>query len=165
MSAVVIAPTDKDLCRFWSKVSLPDKNGCMLWRAGTNKGYGMFSVTPKGQVDVTIEAHRFVCIWAHGAPPSRPHEAAHNCPAGHRHCVAPNHLAWKTPVQNAADRLRDGTDARGEKCPTAKLTEAQARQILARPGERRRDLAAEFGVSRQAVNDLFWGRTWKDLPR
>lgn len=49
----------------------------------------------------------------------------------------------------------------------AKLTETQARAILARvrDGEKQARLAEEFGVSRATISNLVSGVTWKHLRR
>lgn len=50
---------------------------------------------------------------------------------------------------------------------SAKLTEEQARAILARAasGECQADLAREFSVSRATISHLVSGVTWKHLHR
>lgn len=74
-------------------------------------------------------------------------------------------LAWKTPKENAADRKRHGTQARGERMGMAVLTDAQAAAIMKRldAGEVQRPMAAEFGVSVQTINNLARGKTFKHL--
>ncbi|WP_439621469.1 HNH endonuclease signature motif containing protein [Gemmata sp.] len=74
-----------------------------------------------------------------------------------------DNLAWGTPAENAADRIRHGTVLWGTRCSSAKLTEAQVREILHlyrttcpdRPA-----LAARFGVSWSTVNRIVTGATW-----
>lgn len=82
---------------------------------------------------------------------------------GHRHCVNPAGLRIGTPAENQQDRIRDGTDCRGEKAPNAKLTEVQVREIMSLriiPQEAR---AKMFNVSRGAIKDIDLGKTWKHL--
>lgn len=45
----------------------------------------------------------------------------------------------------------------------AKLSPDQVAEIKARPTERSDALAAEFGVSRNAINDIRSGRSWRDI--
>ena len=72
-------------------------------------------------------------------------------------------LAWATQAENCADTVMHGRSRRGETNPQAKLTEAQAREVLARrrAGESGSVLAKEFGISQAAVCDLHAGRTWR----
>lgn len=68
-------------------------------------------------------------------------------------------LRWGTRVQNAQDRVRHGTHARGEQAAAAKLTEAQVREIRADPRGARR-LARVYGVSMVAIHYIKTRRTW-----
>lgn len=63
-------------------------------------------------------------------------------------------------------RLRPECILRGEQRWNATLTEAQVRDIRARyerGGVRQKDLAEEFGVTRNAIYGIVSGRTWKHL--
>lgn len=153
--------SDTELARFWAKVALPDENGCMLWTAGgTQEGYGTFRVgnTRVGRRKEMV--HRIACYLSHGAPPSKTHYAAHSC--RNRRCVAPSHLRWATPAENAADKVRDDTDPRGGRHGGAKLTEEQVLEILKRT-ELQRELAREYGVSRAAIGAIRQRRRWTYL--
>lgn len=73
-----------------------------------------------------------------------------------------DNLQWGTPAENAADRDRHGTTARGERNGCATLTNDQVREIKSRPrgyGTGKR-LAAEFGVSESVISDIRTGRQW-----
>jgi len=59
-------------------------------------------------------------------------------------------------------RYFDGANAPGEKHSTAKLTEAQAREILA-SDERGMILAARYGVSTATISKIRTGHLWKHL--
>lgn len=84
-------------------------------------------------------------------------------------CVNPAHLFLGTQIDNIADMVAKGRqrgDHRpGSKCPTAKLTEAQAIEIKRRggAGEVHTRLAAEFGLSQASVSALVRGETWPHL--
>lgn len=135
---------------------------CLTWPFGTfGGGYGAVKVDGK-----KVPAHRYVCELLHGAPPTPEHEAAHSCGKGHEACIAPGHLDWKTPSENAADKLIHGTHSRGERQVTAKLAEADAREILALKGiESQRSMAARFGVSNGAIANIHAGFSWAWLYR
>jgi hypothetical protein len=94
-----------------------------------------------------------------------------------------SNLAWGTQADNIHDKWRHGTMAtgdrngrrthpesilRGDATRSAKLTEAQAREILLRlaRGEKGSHLASEFGVVKTTISSLRHGRNWKHLqPR
>lgn len=71
-------------------------------------------------------------------------------------------LRWDTKEANQADRLRHGTDCRGEKSPKAKLTEANARRIRERiaAGERSTEIAKDYSISVSTVRGIKAGRLW-----
>lgn len=130
---------------------------CLAWPYNKGgAGYGKIKVS-----GMEISAPRYVCILAHGEPPTPKHEAAHSCGKGHEACVAPSHLSWKTPAENQADRVEHGTHKRGERQWMAKLTESNVREILLLKGvETRRNLAEKFGVSYHTISDIYAGRNW-----
>ncbi len=128
--------------------------GCLTWPFSiTTAGYGQINgPDAKG-------AHRQMCIWAHGPPPSSVHEAAHRCGKGHQACVHPQHLSWKLPVENSADKVGHGTILRGSQNPVSKLTEAQVLQIFTDPRSQH-DIAAAMGVPQQAVSKIKRRERW-----
>jgi hypothetical protein len=130
---------------------------CLAWPFCKDEhGYGRLWVSGKH-----VKATRYVCAIVNGPAPTGEHEAAHSCGKGHDGCIAPVHLEWKTPVENAADKLLHGTHNRGERCGTAKLTEPEAREILSLRGiESRRNLAERFMVSRATIGDIHTVRSW-----
>lgn len=110
---------------------------------------------------VSPQAHRAMCILAHGEPPTRRHEAAHSCGKGHEACVNPRHLRWATPVENAADRVIHGTEVRGSAKPGAKLTESDVLAIRALKGSAtQREIGDRFGVDGETVGNIHRGETW-----
>lgn len=74
-------------------------------------------------------------------------------------------LAYKTAAGNAADRTLHGTQQRGEKAYSAKLTEADIRSIrlLRSAGMLQRDLAEFFSVSRCEISQILAGKLWKHV--
>lgn len=75
-------------------------------------------------------------------------------------------LYYGTPVSNMHDRVRDGTDIRGEDIPWAKLTEAIVQECRRRSaaGERQAALAREFGVTPSTLSNAIKGKTWAHVP-
>lgn len=68
-------------------------------------------------------------------------------------------LSYGTHVQNCADRITHGTHLQGEKCPQARLSEADVRRIKSgiEPAEM---LAAVFGVHPGHINNIRRGTRW-----
>lgn len=130
---------------------------CMYWPFTRNDhGYGQIRFNGKLEY-----VHRLVCEELHGQPPSPNHQAAHSCGNGHLGCVNGRHLSWKTPHENAADKLIHGTDGRGERCATAKLTEADVVLIRGlKDSTTQRKIAERFGVSEQTVSKIMRRDRW-----
>lgn len=128
---------------------------CIPWPYALGpKGYGQASVD-----GTKINAHRAVCILAHGdAPPGKPH-AAHSCRM--RHCVNPRHLRWATVSENMIDKRADGTSPEGERQAHAKLSNEQARAIKAdaRPAAH---IARELGVHRSVIERVRRGEAYQN---
>ncbi|TBG78586.1 hypothetical protein ELG76_04010 [Rhizobium leguminosarum] len=147
-----------ELLRFINEVVLRHfGEDCLAWpfsKGGT--GYGLIKIDGK-----MVGAHRYVCELAHGEPPTPEHHAAHSCGRGHEGCIAPEHLSWKTPAQNHADKLIHGTHNRGERQGQSKLTEGAVREILAKKGfESQRKLAKRFDVAQSTIAYIHTGRNW-----
>lgn len=131
---------------------------CLIWpfSRGSN-GYGQITVD-----DATLTVSALACAEVHGARPSDLHEAAHSCGNGKLGCVSPKHLRWATRSENQADRVLHGTDSRGEKSGTAKLTEAAAREI-ASSSLKIAELAERFGISEAQVSRIRNGQRWAHM--
>jgi hypothetical protein len=76
-------------------------------------------------------------------------------------------LCYGTPVENQADKLRDGTHNRGEKHPNNRLTAEQVREarrlVATGPCGTLTLLAKEWGLTQQALGQAVKGITWKWL--
>ena len=131
-----------------------DKSGeCWLWTGSCVKGYGQFSYEGKMWL-----AHRFSYFLANGELPTLPLIVRHKCKS--KNCVNPEHLEPGTKEQNEADKLRDGTDSRGEKHGQVKLTKEQVQEIRRRTDEKQSDLAKEFGVVYQTISLIITRKSW-----
>jgi hypothetical protein len=75
---------------------------------------------------------------------------------------AAENLAWGTPVQNAADRDRHGTTARGEKVGTSVATVAMVAGIRSAhvDGESVRSMARRLPLSRRQIGRIVRGDAW-----
>lgn len=130
---------------------------CLTWPYSTIKGYAQMKLCGKHYL-----VCRYICTIVIGPPPTPEHEAAHSCGKGHEACVTKGHLSWKTPVDNAADKLVHGTKPQGERNGQAKLTESDVREIrrLCREGVSHRKIASRFGVSSQTISKINVKNIW-----
>jgi hypothetical protein len=134
---------------------------CLMWPYSKYpNGYGMI-----GNDGSTTNASRVMCIVAHGLPKSDDMEAAHSCGKGHLGCVNPNHLSWKTPKENASDKIIHGTVIQGENSLHSKLNESQVIEIFkrAKKGENQTLIANDYGISRRNVSNIKNKVSWKYL--
>lgn len=137
--------------RFWSKVALPNSEGCMLWLKTLDEcGYGQFYLNGK------IRSHRLSLIWSDGEPLSADLMATHSC--RNRHCVAPEHLSWATHDKNMADRVRDGIG-------NGKLTRANIPNVfeMYNSNHTQKQIAEHFGVSNQLISKILNEKRWKSF--
>lgn len=142
---------------FLQKAIAYREDGCLDWPFGkTGAGYGV--VTLDGRVHAV---HRLICQIVNGKPSMLRIDVAHRC--GRPACVNPTHLYWATHQENMHDKVTHGTLARGEKAGNTKLTIDQVRQIRQQRSRDPKDVAAEFGVSRPAIYDIWKMKSWSWL--
>lgn len=141
-------------------VMLYEGDDCIIWPFGRGgKGYGYYTVEGKHQ-----PIHRYICKRTHGDAPSPEHEAAHICGRGFDACVSKKHLAWKTPVENNADKYVHDTHNRGERNGAVKLSNESVIKIYALKGAlSQAKIAASFGVSSATISNIHRGRKWSWL--
>ena len=75
----------------------------------------------------------------------------------------PENLRWDTPSANQMDRLRHGTDSRGERHNMVKLAESEAvaiRAEYAAGGVSQSRIAKLFGISQSQVSNIVRGARW-----
>ena len=148
------APTGEPLKFLQDLIDNP-RSGCVIWPYGKyTNGYGKLLYEGRGQ-----NAHRISLILATGKDP-KDLVAAHSC--RNRDCVNPSCLSWETEVENQRDRLRDGTDSRGEKQWLSKLTEDQVLAIYRDP-RTQQAIAEKYGVSQGTVSAIKNGYNWSWL--
>lgn len=129
---------------------------CIPWPFYANsKGYGRIH---RGASSHLVS--RVICAATHGEPPTKKHQAAHDC--GFSGCVNRRHIKWKTATENDADKDRHGTRPHGETSSKTKLSANLAVTIFQRVwgGEKQEALAAEYGVTAVAISDIKCGKTW-----
>lgn len=148
--------------------------GCWIWTKSVDKdGYGKACYR-----NTSIPAHRLSWMLFRG-PLRAGYVLMHRCdvPA----CVNPSHLREGTSQENTADKMMKGRHrtasgpnhylkrnphARsGDKSSRSKVSEAQAIEIRRRfsAGEKQKDLATEFGITRSAISGIVTRRTFNHL--
>lgn len=144
--------------RFWSKVALPDANGCMEWLAAKdNNGYGRFAV-----YDTTTRLAHHVAIFLMEGRDPRGSVVMHTC--DNPPCVAPGHLRVGTYRDNCLDKMRKGRYRRGPK----KLTDEQVLAIreAIRNNVNYKVIAAEHGISSlSTITNIKHGRRLTEAER
>lgn len=132
---------------------------CLFWPYGRGKD-GCACIWLDGRQN---RVPRIVCEDRNGPPPSEEHEAAHSCGKGKLGCVSPIHLRWATSLENSADMIGHGTQARGDTCPASKLTSWQAREILELKGVLyQREIAELYDTSQGTVSAIHNGKRWTE---
>lgn len=139
---------------FIEKVISCEDDRCVPWPfAKTKDGYAKIFVN-----GALRTATRIICEKVHGEPVND-QQAAHSC--GNSQCVNPRHLRWATVSENHSDKLIHGTDRRGEKCPTARLSKADVLEIRRlRSVKTLQQIADQFGVSKGYVSLVHTRRRW-----
>lgn len=91
-----------------------EQNGCVLWPfARDEDGYAIRNRAGSRQA-----VGRAVLEWTVGPAPSSDHQMGHapHDVCGNRHCIAPDHLSWQTPKEQAETKRRDGHYQRKTHC-------------------------------------------------
>jgi hypothetical protein len=146
-----------DAQRFVAEAIAHAGDQCLVWPfARSPAGYGIVRFNGRNHV-----VSRLVCAAVNGSPPSPKHEAAHSCGNGSGGCVNPHHLRWATSAENGQDMVADGTSTRGELNARSKITEEDARKIIALRGvEYQKETALRFGIGVPQVSAIQNGKSW-----
>lgn len=142
-----------DLKARMASKTLPLSCGCHLW-VGTafDSGYGLLRVEGKNK-----RAHRLAYELAHGVELDSSQLVCHHCdnPA----CVNPDHLFLGSSLDNTRDCMAKGRyrNRWGAVQPIDASKVEQVRQALL-AGERGKDVAARFGISRSLVSRINTGK-------
>ena len=142
--------------RFNEKFDRSD--GCWEWKGRKVKKYGQLRMPGKGY----ISAHRFSYALFCGPIPDNTN-VLHTC--DNPGCVRPDHLFLGTAADNVRDMIRKGRAQIGTH--RRKISPESAYTILWRgaSGEKHRDLAIEYGISRQAAGDIINRHRWPSLSQ
>lgn len=121
---------------------------------------GYLTVAVQG---ITTPVHLLVARTFIPNPEGLP-EVAHN--DGRRHHNHADNLRWATRKQNNDDRFEHGTVRRGDDHLQRKLAQCEVvdiRQRYASGGVLHRELAAEFGVSRECIGLICRHERWRHV--
>jgi hypothetical protein len=122
-------------------------------------GYHRVTLSKNGQARSRIVSN--LVAEAFLGPRPTGYYVAHG-PAGKAYDCVEN-ISYKSPVENALDRWRDGTMFTGERNPMARLTEDSvrlARKQVLNEGATLSKTAKALGVSRRTLRDAINGHTW-----
>lgn len=141
--------------KFNALVDRVEGDACWLWRGSRlPSGYGRFYPARH----VGLYAHRVAWEIANGRPVPAGLVVMHAC--DNPRCVRPDHLSIGTSGENLQDAIDKGRHRaprlEGDDHPHAKLTDADCaaiRSAIAR-GERHREIADRFGVTRGRVSQI-----------
>lgn len=132
------------------------------------KGYaGVCLVQPGERRGRVWRVHRLMLLAFVGPPPDDAATLACHRDGDHSRNVLDN-LYWGTPQQNSNDRDTHGNTPRGEAHSSAKLTEAQVREIkylfsVELFHEQDKHIAEAYGVPPQIIKLIKSGRTWRHV--
>lgn len=85
---------------------------------------------------------------------------------GTRNNNAVENLRWDTNSGNQRDKVRHGTDCRGNKHPRSELTNGQVLWIYRKKGKlTQKEIAERVGLSRAAIANIHAGRSWSWLTK
>lgn len=176
MNSEKLVLSDKDIMRFWRKVSLsspseryPGIGKCWIWEgAKTKEGYGKFTHSGKshGAQRMSFEIHERKL--------KQGEYACHKC--DNPSCVRPDHIFPADQKGNLEDMTRKGRRvnfiklnphlaARGSKVANSKITESDVIEIkrMRAEGMKQIEIGRIFGIQQITVSNILTGKTWRHV--
>ncbi len=160
--------TDKDIDRFWGKVSkVKTEKGCLEWYRPASDGYGTFKLD-----SVTIRPHRLAYELTYGEIP-KDLFVCHTC--DNPLCCNPEHLWLGNNQDNQLDMSKKGRynhdanykrGSKGTKNVKAKLTEKdvlEIRNLYKDKSNTIKEISTKFGVCGNTIRDVATGRFWSHI--
>ena len=140
---------------FWAKVKREPGKGCWNWTGYKLRGYGRLSTNGNG---ISLIATRVSWILANGPIPPGNY-VLHEC--DNPPCVRPSHLFLGTQKDNIQDMIRKRGPSH------AKLTQREVLGTILQlaMGTPPKQIAKQFGVTRETIYRIKNGHTWKHLSR
>ena len=137
----------------WGKLTEPKKLNPTINR----NGYAVVNLTKDGKIK-QVYVHRLV-LEAFVGPCPDEMEGLHgeNGPSDN----SLNNLSWGTKSQNMMDRVRDGTDNRGEKHPLHKVKDSDIENMISQleSGMTQKEVADTFGINQSHVSRIKSGKS------
>ena len=138
--------------------SLLGKRPRILKATSNRRGYLSLRLCgPRGRRRAYV-AHLVLEAFVGPRPPGM--EAAHGDAIRSNNSLA--NLSWKTPLENAQDKFRTGTQPLGSRHHAAKLTEADVAAIR-RDRRVQREIAQQYGVSQSLIQQLQSNKGWNHV--
>ena len=134
-----------------------NENGCWVWKKSRSNGYGYIKWKQN-----SYGVHKLYWLLSGRVIP----EGLMLChgPCHNRACFNPEHLTPGTNAENSADKVRDGTDDRGEKNANAKLTAEQVLAIRANlENKTQKELGKEYGVVQGIISAIVNRKRWAHI--
>lgn len=131
---------------------------CWEWQGYKNKGgYGVLSKDNLTYLCHIFSYEQFVGNIPEGLC------VCHTC--DNPGCVNPSHLFLATNEENSEDRNRKGRTLKGDKSPTATLTEKQVIRIkkMIEKGISNTHIGKKFGVTSWTISRIKCGKNWKHV--
>lgn len=127
-------------------------------------GYPRVRLTVNGKRRVFL-VHKLVAAAFLPPRPSIKHEVRHL--DGRKSNNRSSNLEWGTSKENAADRDKHGTTARGSRNGSSKLTEQQVIEIFheLKSGMSQRFIAKRFNITQAMVSAINRGKWWCHVKR
>jgi len=149
--------TQKDINRFFEKVSPPNKNECWEWLYVGKGRYGKFSLHGK-----KFQAHRLSYFIYNGYMPKKDEYVCHKC--DNPKCVNPDHLFLGTQQDNMDDMVSKGRSPNnhGDRNPRATLSQEDVdrMRLMYKNGMTRMEISSIFNTTETTTHNILSGRTW-----
>jgi DNA-binding CsgD family transcriptional regulator len=131
------------------------------------RGYVAVSPVRSGWNQRPMVVHRLVLETFVGPPPTPKHLPNHR--NGKKTDNRLDNLEWVTHAENIKHAYDTGLHGLyiGSNASSAKLTESEVAEILARIAARgyRKDIARDFGISTKMIDEIVAGNHWTHVPR
>lgn len=144
--------------KLWSKINKCSKSECWEWQGTkTTAGYGVIRINYKLQY-----AHRLAWELSNNIKIPKKGVICHSC--DNPGCCNPSHLFLGSQADNLADARQKGRlpSIEGEAHHNTHISEDDVRQIryLGYTNMSKKKIGERFGISRQAITDILYKRTW-----